>query len=563
MLRKLNLHHIFFLLIIILAGNSCRQGHSADKPKVITTPEQMEGVISEDIKEVLLFAGGNKGKINDSIQLKYYELVKAFYESNGYKNIWSKRGKWLHVSDSMFHFLIHASDVGLFQEDYHFKDLESIHLKLSTDTLSRSDANLWTKADLMLTDAFLKSVKDLKEGRLVEDSFSIVHQQKYIDSLFIGKLNEALQLQEVNTPLFSLEPTHPEYVQLRSAIKSFVANMDSNEYETIQYPFKDSLTFVRNIYQRIAPLDSISKNNLQPSLQDFSRELKRYQKEFQLTVDGKAGAEIVNSLNLNDRKKFLRLAITLDRYKLLPPLPQSFIWVNIPGFYLRVWDHDSVALWSKVVVGKPTTRTPVLTSVISDLVTYPKWTIPQSIIRKDILPQLKIDPGYLQRKGFSLVDAKGETVNPYSVNWSKYSKGIPWNVVQGSGDDNALGVLKFNFNNPYSVYLHDTNQRYLFQNANRALSHGCVRVENWVGLSYYIARYDSMGMPPNQRIAYNEDSIKIWIAQKNRKQIMIKNKLRLFIGYYTCVGKNDRVVFYKDIYGDDKRLAEKYFGKQL
>ena len=73
----------------------------------------------------------------------------------------------------------------------------------------------------------------------------------------------------------------------------------------------------------------------------------------------------------------------------------------------------------------------------------------------------------LQRKGFNLVDCKGETViDPYTVKWSKYSKGIPWKVMQGSGDDNALGIFKFNFNNPYSVYLHDTNQRYLFKNSS-------------------------------------------------------------------------------------------------
>ena len=142
------------------------------------------------------------------------------------------------------------------------------------------------------------------------------------------------------------------------------------------------------------------------------------------------------------------------------------------------------------------------------MVTYPQWTIPASIIRQDILPQLKKDPGYLTRKGFSLVSYEGETIDPYSVDWTKYSKGIPWKVVQGSGDDNALGVFKFNFNNPYSVYLHDTNQRYLFKNANRALSHGCVRVEKWQDLANYIAGLDSLAMKNNQPAAYNADSIK-------------------------------------------------------
>jgi murein L,D-transpeptidase YcbB/YkuD len=221
-----------------------------------------------------------------------------------------------------------------------------------------------------------------------------------------------------------------------------------------------------------------------------------------------------------------------------------------------------MVLESKVVVGKASTRTPVLTSSITDMVTYPQWTIPESIIRKDILPELKNDPGYLSRKGFSLVDTKGETVNPYTVNWSKYSKGIPWKVVQGSGDDNALGVFKFNFSNPYSVYLHDTNQRYLFKNSDRALSHGCVRVENWQRLAFFIARQDSLAMEEGQTVSYNEDSIKTWIANKERKRIMVKKKLRLYIEYFTCEVKNDKIHFYDDVYNNDKYLAQKYFANK-
>ncbi len=563
MIRKLNVHSIFLVVIIFLVGNSCKQKHAANEPKVVMTAEQMDEAISQNIKAVLLFAAENEGKITDSIQLKLFELTNAFYEQNNYENIWSKKGDWLRISDSLFHFLSHAKELGLYPESYHLKELESIRLQFTSDTIATKDATLWTKADLMLTDAFMNLVKDVKEGRLVDDSISIIHQTNFKDSLFIKTLKDAIQLQEVNKPLLLLEPNHPEYAMLRASMKSFLKKMDTTEYELIQFPYKDSLDFVKKIFRRIAPNDSNSIKNIVPSEQVFIKEIKRYQQQNNLTVDGKVGAEVVNNLNLTDQNKFLRIAITLDRYKLLPALPQSFIWVNIPGYYLRVWDHDTVALWSKVIVGKPNTRTPELTSLISDLVTYPKWTIPQSIIRKDILPQLKIDPGYLERKGFSLVDAKGETVNPYTINWNKYSKGIPWNVVQGSGDDNALGVLKFNFNNPYSVYLHDTNQRYLFQNSNRALSHGCVRVADWQGLSYFIARYDSAGMSSSQRIAYNEDSIKRWIAQKDRKRIIIKNKLRLFISYYTCVGKNDEVIFYKDIYREDEKLAKKYFGKQL
>ena len=174
------------------------------------------------------------------------------------------------------------------------------------------------------------------------------------------------------------------------------------------------------------------------------------------------------------------------------------------------------------------------------------------------MPALKKDPGYLVKKGFSLVDNKGDEVNPYTVDWSKYKKGIPWKIVQGSGDDNALGIFKFNFYNPYSVYLHDTNQRYLFANSNRALSHGCVRVQKWESLAFFIARTDSLATLKGHP-SYNIDSLKTWIANKSRKTVMIKKRLPLFIEYFTCIAKNDGITFYNDIYGDDQALAEKYF----
>jgi len=175
---------------------------------------------------------------------------------------------------------------------------------------------------------------------------------------------------------------------------------------------------------------------------------------------------------------------------------------------------------------------------------------------------LKNNPGYLASKGFSLVDSHGETVNPYTVNWSKYTKAIPWKIVQGSGDDNALGIFKFNFNNPYSVYLHDTNQRYLFQNSQRALSHGCVRVQKWEALAFYIAQNDSLATKEGEQLSYNTDSIKTWIANKARKTIMVKKRLPLFIEYFTCEAKNNKIVFYNDIYNEDKALEQKYFANR-
>ena len=109
------------------------------------------------------------------------------------------------------------------------------------------------------------------------------------------------------------------------------------------------------------------------------------------------------------------------------------------------------------------------------------------------------------------------------------------------------------------MYLHDTNQRYLFKNASRALSHGCVRVQDWEKLAFYIARNDSMNIKTTDTLKYNTDSIKNWIAQKEKHRIDVKNPIPVFIRYFSCEGKDGKIKFFDDIYGEDKVLREKYF----
>jgi murein L,D-transpeptidase YcbB/YkuD len=115
--------------------------------------------------------------------------------------------------------------------------------------------------------------------------------------------------------------------------------------------------------------------------------------------------------------------------------------------------------------------------------------------------------------------------------------------------------MKFNFPNKHAVYLHDTNQRYLFSKSSRALSHGCVRVQAWQELTNFILRNDS---------AYSEkaipvDSVNNWLSLKEKHVIPVRKKVPLFIRYFTCEGKDDKIVFYEDVYGEDRRIREKAF----
>ena len=562
MLRKATIVKLFSGFLLLCIGYGCKNRDAVKEKEIVKTPEQMDDQVADNIKSVLVFANAHNGLINDSIQLSQLQLVNSFYQKNNFRGIWSKKETWKPVADSMFSFIKNSKYYGLYPEDYHYHELDSLRSKIQNDSLARMDAIAWTKADLMLSDAFMNTLKDLKEGRIVPDSSSIINKQKFIDSFFISNQDKAIASNNISEIFQSLEPDNNNYLALRDALKSFVDSMDTRKFLYISYPYSDTIKFYKDLHKRLLQSGFGNPGVETPDSVTLSGIVKKYQAKHKLTVDGKPGQGTVRSLNSNDNEKFRRIAITLDRYKQLPELPESYIWVNLPGFYLKLWDHDTVVLQSKVIIGKPSTRTPVLTSAISNMVIYPNWTIPESIIRKEILPALKIDPGYLYRKGFSLVDGKGETVDPFIVDWSKYKKGIPWKIVQGSGDDNALGIFKFNFSNPYSVYLHDTNQRYLFRNTDRALSHGCVRVQNWEALAFYIARKDSLATKEGHIPAYNTDSLKTWIANKDRKTVMVKKRLPLYIEYFTCEEKNNKIVVYNDIYNEDEELALKYFANK-
>jgi len=556
------------LIIILFFVFSCNSPEKVKDKEIVTDPRTMDSRVAENIQTALQYALDNTGKIDDSTKIFLAQIVAEFYTNTDNMPVWSKTGKWQSLSDSLYQFIAQAEVEGLFPEDYHFKNLQSLKNKLDSDSLSRMDAVLWTKADLLLTDGFMRIIKDLKLGRLYPDSVTLNKDSILEKDFFAITLKKLLEEKQFTPVLTALQPTHQGYWELKKGIKAFVDSMDRRLYTRLNYPYKkgdvkDSVFFVKTLQERLFESNYIDFIDKLPDSAQLAKAVKNYQVQKKLTADGKFGRVLVQSLNNNDVEKFKRIAITLDKYKQLPKkMPEKYIWVNIPGYYLWLIEKDTMVFESKVICGKPETRTPLLTAVITDMITYPTWTVPNSIIVKQYLPKLKNNPNYISKIGLKLVDNKGETIDPNTVNWSKYSRGIPYKVMQASGDNNSLGVIKFNFNNPYAVYLHDTNQRYLFKNASRALSHGCVRVQEWEKLAFYIAGNDSIANVKKDSLRYTSDSIRNWIARKERHRIDVKNHIPLFIRYFTCEGKDGRVKFYEDVYGEDRQLMEKYFAKK-
>jgi murein L,D-transpeptidase YcbB/YkuD len=526
-----------------------------------SSPQELQRKATDLIQELTGKAITNNGQLDDStVTLSQARIAKLLYEKTSFEPLWCKKEEWLPEGDSLFNFIESSKLFGLFPEDYHISQLKTIREKFIADSFAkgdRKDAALWSRADLMLTDAFVQIVKDIKLGRLPQDSITLRKDSVLSDDYYQQQF-DMLKESGVTNVVQSLEPTHWGYHLLKAGIKKFLDSAEYKQFTAVPYPVKDIAKFNKALQKRLYEGGFIAYDSVSADSAQLAEAIKKFQRKKGIAVDGRPGEGTVRMLNVNDREKFIRVAISMDKYKMLPEtMPSKYIWVNVSANFLEVVDKDEIKLTSKVICGKAKTRTPVLTSNITELITYPQWVPPPSIVSKEILPAVKRNPGYLARKGFSLVDSKGNQVDPYSVNWSKYSKGIPYRIVQGSGDANALGIMKFVFSNKYSVYLHDTNQRYLFANAMRSLSHGCVRVQEWEKLANYILRNDSLNAASG---GYTRiDSVKIWLQQKKKKSIAVRNKIPVYIRYITCEGRNGNIVFYDDVYAEDKFLREKYF----
>ena len=553
-----------FIAFLFLSCN-----HSSDKMRskeIVENPIGMNEYVLQNIKSALVIATDNNGIIEDSLQLKFYKVVEDFYYQRDYAPVWSDTQHFNSIADHLLTYLDTSITDGLFKNDYHYASLIKWKKILTEDSLQKKDAVAWSKADLLFTDAFMNIICDLKQGRLFNDSASWKNDTSKFNNFFHVNFKKYISEKTTATVLNAIQPQIKAYSQLKKTILPFMKNMDTVQYTILDYSTEfesevDSFSFINQLQLRFKESGYLKiKDTAILESMALASVILKYQLKNKLKADVKLSSSLIRNLNATDQVKLKRIFLTMDKYKQLPDsMPLKYVWVNIPAYKLNVFDNDTVRMTSKIICGKQATQTPVLNSEISEIIIFPTWTVPASIIKKEMLPGLKKNPDYLTKKGLSLYDNKGELIDPMTVNWTKYSKGIPYQIKQGSGEKNALGVIKFNFQNPFDVYLHDTNQRYFFGNSMRALSHGCVRVQNWKGLADFIVKNDSINLTVGDKLNYNSDSISNWIARKEKHKIAVKFRIPLFIRYISCEGENGKVKFYDDIYDDDKRLIETYF----
>ena len=276
--------------------------------------------------------------------------------------------------------------------------------------------------------------------------------------------------------------------------------------------------------------------------------VKKFQARHGLEAAGFVGKMTRKALNVSAEEKVAKLKLNLDRIKWIKRDNDKYhIYVNIPSFSMYMYDGKEVIQHMRVITGRKGHETPIFYGRVRTIVLNPYWRIPPSIIRHETVPKLLKDPGYTNKKNIEIhtgYSERSKKIDPYSVNWHKYTKRLPpYRFMQSPGEKNALGKVKYLFPNKYSVYMHDTNQRYLFVKDYRALSHGCVRLAKPFDLLDTFAEIEP-------RI--DAEKAKMILDENKKTPFRLSKSIPVDIVYLTAlVSKDGTVSFFEDVYGYD------------
>ena len=322
---------------------------------------------------------------------------------------------------------------------------------------------------------------------------------------------------------------------------------DTVRLDTLTYKVTDEKKDKKRAWKEVKlALNGLGLINAATDSTNIRLALKNYQRSKGLNPDGKIGPSTILAFATSKRISFDLAMLELDRLRQKEELPATFVQVNIPSFTLKYINDNKLCATHRVIVGKVNHQTPTLKSKITHIISLPYWKVPSSIAKHEILPALKRNPNYLANQNMRIFKSKDQEVDPSSVNWKNIKTNtFPYQVIQDPGQKNSLGLVKFVFSNNFSVYIHDTPSRSLFNQQFRSFSHGCMRADKPIDLAKTILELDKVG---NRKNRVDPDSLQVLLDEEVHQQISLQRAIPVFVTYRSVICDQNGLYFYLDLY---------------
>lgn len=530
-------------------------------PTLDVAPPVMDAATKARAAAVDLFAKASDDKLDAADRAG----IASLYEDRGYKSIWMVDGALKPEAQELITEINRADKIGLDPSDY-TPPVADIGAGLLLP-----DADVF-EAELQMSLAAVRYVRHLASGRLVPLSVS---QSLDITPERPDPKAVLADLSIADDPLAKANDYHPKHPAYRALLKELAA-LDGRVVEKqilidagkmlrpgkrdpripqLRARLKVDLPKADPVQTDIASADTPAGTpaEIDETMYDeiLVAAVKDFQKDNRLTQDGIVGPSTLRALNGDsniDRKS--QLIVNLERWRWAPKdLGQFHVIANIPEYRVYVKKDGEVTHTTRVVVGKTKHKTVAFSDEMEHFVVNPSWGVPQSIIKNEMLPSARSNPGYFSRKGyqvFARIRGRTRQVDPNRVNWRRVSAS-QISVRQPPGAKNALGRIKFLFPNKHAIYMHDTPSKSLFKRDARAFSHGCVRIHNPMEFA------DALLV---QQKDWNAARIKKLVGGREAT-INLDEHIPVHLVYFTSILKEDGTIGYvSDIYGHDSKMAK-------
>ncbi|MGR8920081.1 MAG: L,D-transpeptidase family protein [Gammaproteobacteria bacterium] len=473
------------------------------------------------------------------------DFLLQFYARRGFRPAWhapEKARELIAVIESI-------DEEGLSPDDYHFDVLAAGREPLRRDV----------DFDIILTDALVRLGAHLRFGKVdaeaLDPNWNMGRTPSADDP--VGALQDAIDAPSLRAYFDRQIPRQDFYQRLKQALARYRAIAAAGGWPAL--PGGPSLKpgmldpRVVLVRQRLAAEGDAPAGTPAEAARfddELAAAVKRFQQRHGLLADGIVGRRTLAAMNVPVGARVDQLRANLERSRWVFTEPTGdFIAINIAGFRLYLVQNDELAWSSEVTVGRTYRKTPVFKAAMENIVLNPTWTVPPTILRKDILPRARENPDYLREKGYVLLDQAGQRVPLNRVDWPNARPGnFPYIVRQPAGPDNALGRVKFIFPNPHLVFLHDTNHPELFARQQRTFSSGCIRLKDPLELAERLLA-DQPG--------WDRAAIDRQLASGKTRTVQLARPLPVLVLYWTAMADADGSVrFMQDVYGRDQRIID-------
>lgn len=556
-LKKLNTLIITSLMLFVIT--SCdNTGNNTESNKVDTL--STEHIIIHDTASIFI----DSLKIIDfitkySIDKVYSVSLDSFYVKRKNEFAWINNAGLNEYGRNFINLLKHEE-----KNNKNFSPLYKNQLDIFYEVLAEnyieinSNDTLVYEFELLLTVNFFNYAK-IKWGSISTEEVKKVSwfiERKKIDYKNLLELFLKNKVDELS----EYEPIYHQYGRLKKYLQKYydieLNNSWPNWSNNINKLEKgDSSEAIIGLKQQLYLLEDLVHNDSTMLFDDqLEYAVQQFQKRNGLIEDGIVGGKTLKRFEASIHELIQQILINMERCKWVPEeLKGNYLMVNIPGFKLLVYQNDTIAWKSNVVVGKTAAanHTVIFNNDLEFIVFSPYWNIPKGILIKEVLPKIKEDPNYLANNNMEIVNKKEQVIPVSSIEWDKFTTSLPYNIRQKPGKNNALGLVKFLFPNSYSIYMHDTPAKSLLEEPSRTFSHGCIRLQEPFKLAKFLLKDDT---------TYTEERITSLMNLGTPTYVKLKKKVPVFITYFTAwVDGNGKLNLREDVYHHDEKMKTLLF----